>query len=229
MKKLLSGILSVAAALLPLQAEVYWLGPGRGGRNSDKIAGILPGMEKVLYTEKITVNSYAAKMEISAVTGDVEEIASLLRKMKLDKLSISGGTIRFERKLPSGMIERFLIVASRRGRPLTCFRMKIPEKLPPPGEWPSELPPLPPGAEITAVTRLGGGGVCGEFRNAQEAPYILLRRVDAQLRNRKMFAAGDEVTTRSGGRGEIFYSKAALIWVNFSDTGHGAFFYRPRQ
>ena len=89
MKKLLSGILSVAAALLPLQAEVYWLGPGRGGRNSDKIAGILPGMEKVLYTEKITVNSYAAKMEISAVTGDVEEIASLLRKMKLDKLSIS--------------------------------------------------------------------------------------------------------------------------------------------
>ena len=228
MKRLLLSIISVSAAFLPLRAEVYWLGPGRAGRNSDRIAGILPGMEKVLYSEKITVNSYAAQLEISAVRGDIEEIASQLRKLNIAKLSISGGTIRFERKLPSGLIERFLLIASRRGRPLTCFRIKVPEKLPPPGEWPSELPPLPPGAEITAVTRLGGGGVCGEFRNAQEAPYILLRRVDAQLRNRKMFAAGDEVTTRSGGRGEIFYSKTALIWVNFSETGHGAFFYRPR-
>ena len=229
MKKLLLNILFLSAALLPLHAEVYWLGPGRGVRSADKLAGVLPGMEKVLYTGKITVNSYAAQLEVSAVRGDVEEIALQLKRMKAAKLSLSGGTIRFERKLPSGMIERFLLIASRRNRPLTCFRMKVPEKLPPPAEWPSELPPLPPGAEITAVTRLGDGGVCGEFRNAQEPPYILLRRVDAQLRNRQMFAAGDEVTARNGGRGEIFYSKKAIIWVNFSDTGHGAFFYRTRK
>ena len=106
--------------------------------------------------------------------------------------------------------------------------MLVPEKLPPPGDWPAELPALPPGAEITAVTRFGSGAVCGDFRNAREAPYVLLRRVDSEMRGRKMFAAGNEIASSSGGRGEIYYDKNAVVWAAFHDSGSGAFFFRRR-
>ncbi len=224
-------IIMAAAALMDLAAEVYLLGPGRNTPGKgDLLGGVLPGFEKVLFKEKITVNSFGTALEVSAVKGKLEEIIPLLKKLKVSKLNTAGGTVRFERKLGNtGMVERFLLVASREGRPLTCFRMEVPEKLPLPPAWPSELPPLPPGAEITAVTRLGNGGICGEFKNAQEPPYVLLRRVDALMRNRKMFPAGNEIASRSGGTGEIFYDEKSIVWVNFSSTGNGAFFYRKRS
>ena len=220
-----------AAAVFELAAEVYLLGPGRRSRGQgDLLGSVLPGFEKVLFKEKITVNSFGTTLEVSAVKGKLEEIVLLLKKLKVSKLNAAGGSVRFERKLgKTGMVERFLLVASREGRPLTCFRMEVPEKLPPPEEWPSELPPLPPGAQITAVTRLGQGGVCGEFKSAQEPPYVLLRRVDALMRNKKMFPASNEISSRSGGTGEIFYDEKSIVWVNFSATGHGAFFYRKRS
>ena len=220
-----------AATVLNLAAEVYLLGPGRNSKGSgDILPGVLPGVEKVLFKEKITVNSFSTTLEVSAVKGKIDEIIQTLKKIKVSKLNVSGGNVRFERKLgKTGMIERFLLVASRENRAVTCFRMEIPEKLPPPEEWPSELPPLPPGAQITAVTRLGSGGICGEFRNAQEPPYVLLRRVDALMRNRKMFPAGNEIASRSGGTGEIFYDERSILWVNFSTEGYGAFFYRKRK
>ena len=228
MKKIL---LILAAAALELGAEVYLLGPGRSkGSAGDFIAGILPGVEKVLFSQKITVNSHAAVLDVSAVSRDFEEIALLLKQAKAEKLSISGGTLRFERKIPgSSYVERFLLVASRKNRAVTCFRMLVPEKLPPPEKWPSELPPLPPGAVATAVTRLGDGGICGEFRSAQEPPHQMLRRVDSLMRDKKMFPAGNEIASRNGGRGEIFYDKNAIVWVTFNDNGQGAFFYRRRR
>ena len=219
----------LAGAIFQLSAEVYWLGPGRKvSRGSDKIAGVLPGMEKVLYARKITVNNCPVPLEVSAVRGNFEDMITALRALKVDKLNVSGGTLRFER--PAGnSVERFLLVASRKNRPVTCFKMTVPRELPPPGEWPSELPPLPPGAEITAVTRLDNGAVCGEFKNAGEPPYILLRRVDSLLRNRKMFPAGNEISSRDGGKGEIFFDKNSIVLVNFSDSGNGMFFYRRRS
>lgn len=230
MKKFIFAML-LAGALSDLGAEVYLLGPGRGRYGQgDILEGVLPGMEKVLHKEKISVNSHETRLEVSAVRRDIEEIALLLKKMKVEKLQISGGTIRFERKVKnSSLVERFLLVASRKNRPVTCFRILVPDKLPPPAHWPPELPPLPPGAVITAVTRLADGGICGEFRNAQEPAYVQLRRVDAQMRNRKMFPAGNEIGSKSGGRGEIFYDRRSIVWVSFSDTGHGAFFYRRRK
>ena len=219
----------LAGAFFQLSAEVYWLGPGRRvSKGSDRIAGLLPGLEKVLYSQKITVNNCPVPLEVSAVKGNIEDIALSLKALKVDKLNISGGTLRFER--PAGeSVERFLLVASRKNRPVTCFKMTVPKELPPPGDWPSELPPLPPGAEITAVTRLENGAVCGEFKNAAEPPYVLLRRVDALLRNRKMFPAGNEIASRDGGKGEIFFDKSSIVLVNFSHTGHGMFFYRKRS
>ncbi|MBR7139118.1 MAG: hypothetical protein IKD44_06195 [Lentisphaeria bacterium] len=221
----------MAAAAFELTAEVYLLGPGRGRNAADReLSAVLPGVEKILHSERITVNSFASTLEVSAVKKDIEEIALLLKRMKADKLAISGGTIRFERKVKgSALVERYLLIASRKDRPVTCFKMLVPEKLPPPQEWPSELPPLPAGAVITAVTRLADGGICGEFRSAPQAPHILLRNVDALMRNRKMFPAGNEIASRNGGRGEIFFDKNAIVWVTFSDSGNGAFFYRRRK
>lgn len=229
-KKVIWALLVMAAAV-NVSAEVYLLGPGRNrGTGVNDLSALLPGMEKVLHTEKITVNSYGTVLEVSAVKKDIEEIALLLRKMKVDKLNISGGTLRFERKVRgTRFVERFLLIASRKERPVTCFRMLVPEKLPPPQEWPPELPPLPSGAIITSVTRLADGGICGEFRDAPQPPHIMLRNVDALMRNRKMFPAGNEIASRNGGRGEIFYDKNAIVWVAFSDSGHGAFFYRRRK
>ena len=52
--KWLFGLL-IPWAVIPLGAEVYWLGPGRNSGNADRLQGILPGVEKVLFSEKITV------------------------------------------------------------------------------------------------------------------------------------------------------------------------------
>ena len=230
----LFSVLFAAAAGLTLNAEVYWLGPRRGsagpGGGAGGVAALLPGAEKVLFTEKITVNGFPCTMEVSAVTGRMDDLLPLLRKSKVENLSCSGGTVRFQ--LPAGekMKERFLLISPRDPRkPLTCFRMLVPEKLPPAGSWPAELPALPPGAEITAVTRFGTGGVCGEFRNAQEPPYILLRRVDSELRGKKMYCADNEVTLPSGGRGGIYFDRERVVWVTFHESGAGSFFCRRRK
>jgi hypothetical protein len=229
MKKRLLTMLFLGA-VWALPAEVYWLGPAREkGGQSDRLSAVLPGMEKVLYTTKVNVNSFSGTMKVSAVTGNIEEILLQLKKLPIDKLHVSGGTVRFQRKLKNGMIERFLLIASRPGRPISCFRMFVPEKAPSPGQWPSVLPALPPGAEITAVTQLGEGGICGEFRNASEPAYVVFRRVDSEMRSRKLYAAGNEIANRDGGRGAIYFNENTLVWVTVDNNGNGTFFYRPRK
>lgn len=230
MKKTLLTLLLLASAL-PLLSEVYWLGPGRRSSvgNTEKLAGILRGMDNVLYTSKVNVNSFLSTMKVSAVQGDIEDIILQLRRLKVEKLNISGGTVRFERALPGKMKERFLLISTRKDRPITCFRMTVPEKLPPPGEWPTVLPSLPPGAEITAVTQLDDKSICGEFRNASEPAYVLLRRADSELRHRKMYAASNEISRPSGGKGDIYFNDNAIVWITFDDNGRGTFFYRPRK
>ena len=230
MKKLFLTGAAVLLAGCTLFAEVYWLGPARGkGSQTDRLSGVLPGMDDVLYTTKVNVNSFSGTMKVSAVKGNIEEILLQLKKLPVSKLQVSGGTIRFERKFKEGMVERFLLIASRAGRPVSCFRMYVPEKLPAPGQWPKVLPSLPPGAEITAVTQLGEGGICGEFRNASEAAYVIFRRVDSELRSRKLYPAGNEIANRDGGRGDIYFNENTLIWVTVDNNGSGTFFYRPRS
>lgn len=223
----------LVTAAMHLCGEVYWRGtPRQGGRSSGTrvVEGLLPGMEKLLYTREITVNGHKTVLEVSAVKGNIEDMVISLRKIKVDKLNISGGTIRFERKSSvPGMVERFLLIATRKNHPVSCFRVLVPEKLPAPLHWPQELPPLPPGAVITAVTRLGDESVCGEFRNASEPAYVQLRRVDSFLRGRKMTAASNEIASRDGGKGEIYFDKNAVIQVNFDDGGRGVFLYRRRK
>ena len=231
MKKVIFGALLLSAAL-PLCSEVYWRGAprNRGIPGSEALSGILPGMEKVLYTRDITVNDHKTLLEVSAVNGKIEEIVPMLKKIGIRKLNISGDTVRFERKSSyPGMVERFLLIATRKNQPVTCFRVLVPEKLPPPSQWPSELPPLPVGAVISSVTRLGDETVCGEFSNASGPAYVQLRRVDSFLRGRKMVAASNEIASKNGGRGEIFFDKNAIIQVNFDDSGYGVFIYRRRK
>lgn len=229
MKKLLLTTV-VLATVFPVSAEVYWPGPRRiRGASAGVVEGVLPGVEKILYSNKITVNDRPARLDVSAVKGRITDIIMDLKRIKVEKLNIAGSTIRFERRVGNtGMVERFLLIAVKKEGPVTCFRITVPEKLPPPGNWPAELPPLPPGAEAVSITRLENGAVCGEFRNASEQPYILLRRVDSLLRGRRMFAAGNEIASQEGGRGEIYFDKNSIIWVNFSSSGHGTYFRRLR-
>ena len=37
---------------------------------------MLPGVEKILHSERITVNSFASTLEVSAVKKDIEEISA---------------------------------------------------------------------------------------------------------------------------------------------------------
>ena len=224
----------IAAALLlcflPLRGEVYWLGPRKSGKSTleERLESVLPGMSQTLYTRQINVNNFKSTMKVSAVKGDLEEILIQLKNLKVEKLNLSGGTVRFETTLPGQKKERFLLIASRKGRPLTCFRMTVPEKLPQIKEWPALLPSLPPGARITAVTELGKGIICGEFQDASEPAYVLFRRTDSELRTKKYFAAGNEISRPDGGRGDIYFNDRSIIWVNFDNNGRGTFFHRPR-
>ena len=70
----------MAAAAFELTAEVYLLGPGRGRNAADReLSAVLPGVEKILHSERITVNSFASTLEVSAVKKDIEEIAQIGR------------------------------------------------------------------------------------------------------------------------------------------------------
>ena len=85
MKKLFLTGAAVLLAGCTLFAEVYWLGPARGkGSQTDRLSAVLPGMDNVLYTTKVNVNSFSGTMKVSAVKGNIEEILLQLKKLPID-------------------------------------------------------------------------------------------------------------------------------------------------
>lgn len=225
--------LALALLLAPgLRAEVFTLRPHRDGAKGEGAAGfaeLIPGVEqRGEHREPLLFNGLRLEMTVTRISTPFDELARLLaERLKPGELIRSGGTLRVIRPLGDGRVERYLLIDSGPGQPVTAFRVITPEKLPKPPHWPAKLPRLPVGAEPVQVLEFGRtGNLYGSFRSASGEPAELLRSTTAELRAAGWIPAAGEASPEIGGRGDLFLDAAnhRIAWVNFAPGGIGSFY-----
>lgn len=231
MKPVVGFLLLCFAGALPLCGEVFTLWPWKPSGNAELRQRLesLPGMSsEPLYTEELEINGRSLVLEAYRADAEFAELLRMLAaRFPAESLQFGGDTIRLTFRLPDGRIDRWLLIDSGAGKPVTVFRVSAPEKLPEP-VWPEALPPLPPGATPSQVVHFSDRGAWyGAFENAPDDPAGNLRAVEARLRSEGWIAAGNE--SASGGSGDLFLKPdgRGIAWVCFSGT-RGAFYCRSR-
>lgn len=225
--------LALALLLAPgLRAEVFTLRPLRDGGNGGRAAGfdeLVPGVEqRGEHRESLLFNGLRLEMTVSRISTPFDELVRHLSvQLKPEELIRSGGTLRVSRPLGGGRMERYLLIDSGPGKPVTAFRVVTPEKLPKPPRWPSGLPRLPVGAEpVQVIEFCRTGNLYGSFRAASGEPAELLRSTAAGLRAAGWIPAAGEAAPEISGRGDLFLDTAnrRIAWVNFAPGGIGSFY-----
>ncbi len=219
--------------MLPIQGEVFTLWPysGGGSAKSYKLES-LPGIDpKILYSEPMIVNGARMDLEVYRINSIYDNLILFLKSNFDSKdLQAAGDTIRVAFKVNDKQVERWLIVFSGEGKPLTLFRVVSPLQLPEPGEWPALLPPLPPGARITKVVEFSKRkSVYGFFKGGEVTPDALLRSTSDYLRTNGWQPVGNEADSSIQGNGDLFLRVKSheLMWVNYGASGTGACYTRP--
>ncbi len=227
-----AGLLLLLLLTSALRAEVFTLRPHRNGAGNGAVAEIselLPGAEqRGEHREMLRFNGLRLEMTVSRILTPFDELARLLAgQLKPEELTRSGGTLRVNHPLGDGRVERYLLIDSGPGKPVTAFRVVTPEKLPKPPHWPSGLPRLPLGAEPVQVIEFGRtGNLYGSFRAASGEPEELLRSTAAELRATGWTPAAGEASPEIDGRGDLFLDTAnrRIAWVSFAPGGIGSFY-----
>ncbi len=228
--RLLAAI-AVFVAAFAADAEVFTLWPWRGsGGVQARLEGI-PGIStEPLYKEKLTVNGVPLELEVYAIDFDFSALEAWLKaRLRPENLFREGDTIRVTYRLADNYLDRWLLIGSGPGKPVACFRISAPEKLPEPAGWPGELPPLPDGATPVQVIHLEGrDGWYGSFSGGSGEPEWQLRSTADRLKNEGWSAVGDEARPSIGGTGDLFLRARprTLLWVIFNKNG-GSFYSRP--
>ncbi len=229
MKKFI--LFAALCCMMPLHAEVFTLWPWKPGANEQVHRRLesLPGLsQEPLLTEELEINGVTLTLETFRADGDSGEILRFLKNaFSAGNLQIGNDTIRLAYKLPGGWIDRWLLIGSEEGKPVTVFRISAPEKLPQ-TVWPQELPPLPAGAVPVQVIRfVRRGGWYGSFENAPENPAGNLRQTASILQSEGWLAAANESSL--GGSGDLFLLPGGrgIAWVCYSGT-RGAFYVSRR-
>jgi len=229
---LLTAVLALLT-VLPLRGEVFELWPWKGGGVPSGISrvGELPGIVTPLYSEKMRVNGVPLEMKISTVDADfLSLLTMLIRLFPPESIRAGSDAVRVAYRIDKENVERWLLVNGGPGKPVTLFVIVAPEKLPPPPEWPAELPPLPPGAEGRQVIRFPGRkAVYGGFRNAGDDPAALAKELSAGLTTAGWHSIGGEAAQPGGGKGGIFLQDKLrrILWVGYAADGTGVFYSRP--
>jgi len=222
-------LLLLGCLWLPGRGEVYLLWPFQGKATVCEKLGALPGSgQRLAYETKVEINGAPCNLEVYSFTGELAVILDDLKKNYPTENIIAGkGTIRLNYALDAQSVERILLVfsANADGK-CTMFRLITPKELPPPGNWPTELPTLPAGAAIDNVMRFDKGGVYGSFKNAGESPEVLLKNTVSSLRSQNWVTASNE--SAFGGSGELLVRNGGkeLCWVDFGEDGHGIMYYK---
>lgn len=216
-----------------VRAEVFTLWPYSGGGSvlSSKVDSI-PGIDReILLIEPMIVNGVRLKLEVRRIDSTFDNLILFLKEnFDPKELRAAGDTIRVAYKTGEKQVERWLIVNSGDGKPLTMFCITSPLKLPGPGEWPASLPPLPVGAKAVQVVEFPGRkAVYGSFENSGNSPEQLLRNTSDFLRSRGWQAAGNEADPSIQGNGDLFLraNPRELMWVSYGAAGNGAYYTRP--
>lgn len=238
-------LLTVCAAVLELDAAVYW--PGKttsgsgasGSRNHDRRAvgsarnfsiSELPGLSrKPLTSEDVVVNGQKMTLEIYQLNAAWDILQRTLRsRVAPEQLMYGQDFLRMVVPMGNNRTERWLFVCADPRRPVTAFRIESNRVLPPPTRWHSELPPLPSGGvpemnmEIPRVD-----AVYGAFSNCNGDPTQLLVSYSARLAASGWIGAGAEHSPSIRGSGEIYFRnqpERQVLWIKFSENGCGAFY-----
>lgn len=226
-------VFAVLATALPLRAEVFELWPWKGGGapSGGTRVGELPGKATPLYTEPIRVNGVPLEMKVSALDADFPSLlATLARMFPSGNLRAGSDAVRVAYKVDGVNVERWLLVDGGPGKPATLFVIVAPEKIPPPAEWPAELPPLPSGAEAGQVIRFPKRKAAyGSFRNAGSDPEGSAKELSGKLKAAGWRSVGGEAGQPGGGRGGFFLhdSPRRILWAGYGADGTGMFYSRP--
>ncbi len=216
-----------------IQAEVFTLRPYSGGGSVlESKVDLIPGIDReILFTEPVIVNGTDLKLEVRRINSTFDNLILFLKKnFDRKELCAAGDTVRVAYKTGKNQVERWLVVNSGDGKPLTMFCITSPLKLPKPGEWPSSLPPLPVGAEITRIVEFPRRkAVYGSFENSASTPEQLLRSTSDFLRGNGWQAAGNEADPSIQGNGDLFLraKPRELMWISYGADGNGACYTRP--
>ena len=166
---------------------------------------LVPGVEqRGEHRESLLFNGLRLEMTVSRISTPFDELVRHLSvQLKPEELIRSGGTLRVSRPLGGGRMERYLLIDSGPGKPVTAFRVVTPEKLPKPPRWPSGLPRLPVGAEpVQVIEFCRTGNLYVSFRAASGEPAELLRSTAAGCGRQAGFPRGERPRRRSAA-GEI--------------------------
>jgi len=234
--------LTVCFACIPMQGEVFWLRPFRSGAgaagtgsglSAASVAELdkLPGSDGVLHKEPITVNGVKLELLTCRSTRSLADLTAFFQQLCPGAdLSYADRTLRVAFRRNDGMIERWLLTEAAPGMPVTAFRIISPEKLPPPGSWPGELPRLPGEARAVQVIEFQRtGGIYGAFDRAGGDPHDRLRDIDSQLRAEGWVPAGNEAKSAIGGNGDLYLypgEPRRVLLVSQGENGMGGYFVR---
>ncbi len=223
-----AGISTIMAALLlsmaltPLQAEVFTLWPWSGKGEAQARVETIPGFsEQDALTEPIEINGVPLELRISRVNGSFSEVlTALLLRFKPENLQVFSDTVRVTYPLPGGELDRWLLVDSGPGSPVTVFRLTTPATMPGDVPWPHELPAPPAGTRVDQVIRFAKRGSCYvSFHYEDQSPEYLLGQYTATLAAAGWQPVGHEAAPGQNGTGDLFLrtDPRALLWLSFHE------------
>ena len=214
--------------IFSVTGEVFTLWPYSGGKSvsGSKWPLLQEGSGVPLFTEKITVNGFPFELKAYRLTWNREDLLTFIkRNFRPEQRIVGQDFIRLSNRLPSGNIERFLLMFSPESGTWTLFRSEVPEKIPKITEWSPDLPELPEGAVPDQMILFPErDAVCGSFRDGPENPEFTLSGMAEKLKRNGFLPLSGEY--KKNGTGEIFFRKnpKTLLWVNFSPDGSGVFY-----
>ena len=230
MKYIVPAVFLLITSCIPLNAEVFLLGPGRG---EILLSQRLPGMENAvpLYSKKVLVNGKSFTMRFFPVSSRFEDMLSFVSRASGGKVIDPGkDTIRCKVRLQDGSMERILLVRppSHGQGGATVITLSGSPGLPP-AVWHRDLPELPSGAKAVQVIEVPeDGSVCGMFDFPGGADVGgMFGRVDAALRSSGFIPLGNEGSPLVRGNGDVYHhpKKRQMVWVHTTPAG-GAFYCR---
>lgn len=229
MRRFLCILLLLTAGTLP--ADVFTLWPVRKTSGGAAAGNILNGtFKQQLHKERLIVNGVAMEMEVAQADIHFDTLlAQLKRSLKQEDFTVRGSTVRVGYPISRNRVERWLLVRNN-DRQTTLFHLIAPAKLPPPENWPRELPPLPAGAEVSQTLSFPKrNGILGSFRNAHGDKRMILRQMTRYLEGDGWIAVGAESSVTRDSGGDLFIrtrNGRELLWVAAGDNGSGSCYYR---
>ena len=208
--------------IIPAAAEVYWLGPGRGGKGvADWTAKL---NFELLMTEPVIFNGKNMELKIGRISSPLREVLAQFKALYPGCRSFAGKDfvlLRIDRDEKSAYT--ILLVANSTGGCSVLYLLR-PVPAPKIDKWPEELP-LPPGAEGREYLKFPRRNAAyGEIRMRGGDRESRMFTFADQMKSRGFTALTNDLVSGGG----IFFDRKMreVVWVNFAAGSDVGFIYR---